>query len=174
MFFADHAGAFPTTKMSIPAMLTGVTYRNETPIKDFMANQLAERSLVTTLAKNGYEVDFTTIWGGWFQGPITSKYLLPKPFVSYEDHRRASSAQLFDVSLFRHAPDVLKSLIYNEQEWLLQRQEWFLRNVTSAARIHHASNARAFMNVFIRRMGASRGTPAYKLIPQSLNWGQLC
>ena len=32
VFFADHLGAFPTTRASMPAMLTGIAYRNEIPL----------------------------------------------------------------------------------------------------------------------------------------------
>ena len=35
IFFADHLGAFPTTRASMPAMLTGIAYRNEMPLEPF-------------------------------------------------------------------------------------------------------------------------------------------
>ena len=44
VFFSDHAGAFPTTFLSVPAMLTGAIYRNETSIENFIPTQL-ERKL---------------------------------------------------------------------------------------------------------------------------------
>ena len=155
---------FPTTNMSIPAMLTGIAYRNEIPIDDFLATQCTERSLIVALAKHGYDVDFASIIRKYFEGPITSQYRLPKPYVNYEDHRRASSARLFDVSLFRHVPDLLKRRIYNDEAWFLQRQDWFFRNFSSASRIHHSSNGLAFMRDFVQRMEVSGRPPVYKLI----------
>ena len=38
-FFRDHLGAFRTTKASMPAMLTGVAYRNELPFNEFRARR---------------------------------------------------------------------------------------------------------------------------------------
>ncbi len=163
-FFADHAGAFPTTNMSVPAMLTGVAYRNEIPIDDFLAKHYTKRSLIVALAKHGYEVDFLSIMNRYFKGPITSQYTLPKPYVNYEDYRRASSAQLFDVSLFRHVPDILKRRIYNDEAWFLQRQDWLFRNFSSANRIHHSSNGLAFMRDFVQRMAVSGRPPVYKVL----------
>ena len=164
VFFADHAGAFRTTNMSIPAMLTGIAYRNEVPIDDFLAEQYTGRSLIAALAKHGYEVDFTSIIHKYLQGPITNPYRLPKPYVNYQDHLRASLAQLFDVSLFRHAPDLLKRRIYNDEAWFLQRQDWFFQSVSVASRIHHASNGVAFMRDLVERMEVSGRPPVYKLI----------
>ena len=164
VFFADHAGAFRTTNMSIPAMFTGIAYRNETPIDDFLAKQYTERSIIVALAKHGYEVDFMSIIRKYLEGPITSQYRLPKPYVNYEDHLRASSALLFDVSLFRHVPDLLKRRIYNDEAWFLQRQNWFFRNFASANWIHHSSNGLAFMRDFVERMEVSERPPVYKVI----------
>ena len=157
VFFADHAGAFRTTSMSIPAMLTGVAYRNQTPIRGFIASHLSERSLFTVLSAHGYEVDFASITGNYFSGPIARKYFLPKPYVSHDLHRRASTAQLLDLSLFRHAPAALKKGIYNNQEWLLHRR-------TSAHRQHLSSNSRAFLEDLTRRMTVAGEEPVYKLI----------
>ncbi len=35
VYFADHLGAFPTTRASMPAMLTGEAYRNQEPFEQF-------------------------------------------------------------------------------------------------------------------------------------------
>ena len=48
-FFADHLGAFPTTRASMPAMLTGMAYRNEVPLNDFIRENIRERSIFSVL-----------------------------------------------------------------------------------------------------------------------------
>ena len=58
--------------------------------------------------------------GRFFYGPISNRFVIPMPYVSYQHHVRASTAQLVDVSLFRHVPHFLKRRIYNQQEWFLQ------------------------------------------------------
>ena len=164
VFFSDHAGAFPTTSMSIPAMLTGVAYRNESPTDQFIADEFARRSIFTELGEHGYDIDFAAIVGRYFKGPIRSRYALPRPYGSYQDHRRAATAQLFDLSLFRHAPSVLKRRVYNNQEWWLQRQDWFFEDVSIVPRVHHAMNGRAFLFDLMERMEVAQEAPVYKVI----------
>lgn len=36
VYFVDHAGAFPTTSLGMPAMLTGRVYRNGSPVPQFV------------------------------------------------------------------------------------------------------------------------------------------
>ena len=50
IFFADHLGAFPTTRASIPAMLTGIAYRNEMPLDRFIRENIGDRSISSVLA----------------------------------------------------------------------------------------------------------------------------
>ena len=57
-FFVDHAGAFPTTYLSIPAMLTGAAYRNTEPIPAFIENQFDQESLFSLLGEAGYDIDY--------------------------------------------------------------------------------------------------------------------
>ena len=63
VFFADHAGAFPTTIASIPAMLTGDTsYRNEQPLQSYFRDRFEHGSLFKSLRAAGYRVDNITTW----------------------------------------------------------------------------------------------------------------
>ena len=56
-FFRNHMGAFPTTIVSIPAMLTGSVYRNQEPMRRFIAQSFKKASLFGTLKSQGYRVD---------------------------------------------------------------------------------------------------------------------
>ena len=56
-FFRNHMGAFPTTIVSIPAMLTGSVYRNQEPMRRFIAQSFRKASLFGTLKSQGYRVD---------------------------------------------------------------------------------------------------------------------
>ena len=42
-FFRNHMGAFPTTIVSIPAMLTGSVYRNQEPLRRFIGDHSKRR-----------------------------------------------------------------------------------------------------------------------------------
>ena len=62
-FFADHLGAFPTTRASMPAMLTGMAYRNEVPLNDFIRENIRERSIFSVLDGYGYQVHAASFHG---------------------------------------------------------------------------------------------------------------
>ena len=57
VFFADHTGAFPTTMVSIPAMLTGTVYRHERPLPRYVREHFDKGSLFKALRRHGYRVD---------------------------------------------------------------------------------------------------------------------
>ena len=56
-FFKNHMGAFPTTIVSIPAMLTGSVYRNQEPMRRFIARQFRRASIFRTMRDQGFQVD---------------------------------------------------------------------------------------------------------------------
>ena len=48
-FFADHLGAFPSTSLSVPAMLTGKEFRNEQPVPEFVRQAFSETARDRTI-----------------------------------------------------------------------------------------------------------------------------
>ena len=111
-FFANHAGAFPTTIVSIPAMLTGQVYRNQEPMRRFMAQQFKRASIYGVMRSQGYQVDVVSGLQ-YDKASATNYYRLPTPYVTYEAYVKFTAWQLADLSLFRHSPHLLKPAIYN-------------------------------------------------------------
>ena len=173
VFFVDNAGAFPTTSVSMPAMLTGSLYRNEQPVEEFRQIAFEQGSMLNRLAGNGYEVDVVTMerlssakdWllperladGSLADEPVTSFYKLPKSFTSYRVHRRLIAAFLVDISLFRHLPHPFKPWVYNNQRWRL-------RGAYSPELGFSPTSVRAFLGDFGERVNVSREAPVYKLL----------
>src|SRR4029453_6687902 len=86
-FFRNHMGAFPTTIVSIPAMLTGSVYRNQEPRRRFIARSFKKASLFSPLAARGYRVD--AVSGLVYdRAAATTYYKLPTPYVTYEAYVR--------------------------------------------------------------------------------------
>jgi hypothetical protein len=163
VFFEDHAGAFPTTLVSIPAMLTGTTYRQEEPLQKYIRNHFEKGSLFRTLRANGYRVD--NITGIPFDNKgATNRYRIFRPYVGYEAYTRHAAWELADLSLFRHAPGILRPWINNDQEWRLQN--WFGSYETGEASggQHHAVNGAAVLDDFAHRMSVATDRPLYKFI----------
>lgn len=65
-YYPDMLSAFPYTKDSVPAILTGVINRNETRYVDYCANAFNQSPLFNKLAQNGYTINLysTLSWEG--------------------------------------------------------------------------------------------------------------
>jgi hypothetical protein len=163
VFFQDHAGAFPTTMVSVPAMLTGTTYRQEQPLQKYIRDHFKNGSIFATLRGQGYRVDSVTEMHFDNQS-ATNFFRVPRPYVSYEAYTRFAAWQLADLSLFRHAPHILRPRIYNNQAWRLQNA--FGENVggESSGRRHHPVNGAAVLDEFGRRLRLAIDEPLYKFI----------
>jgi hypothetical protein len=161
VFFADHAGAFPTTIASIPAMLTGDTsYRNEQPLQSYVRDRFEHGSLFKSLRAAGYRVDNITTWQ-YENSSETHFYSIRRPYMAYREYTRFAAWELADLSLFRHAPHVLREGIYNDQKWRLQQV--FGPRDTSTRR-YHSGNGAAVLDEFARRLTPAADGPLYKFI----------
>jgi hypothetical protein len=161
-FFADHAGAFPTTIVSIPTMLTGQPYRNQEPMRRFMNRVFKRGSIFNVMRSQGYQVD--AISGLIFdKASATNYYRLPTPYVTYDAYVRFTAWQLADLSLFRHSLHLLKPAIYNNQSWRLQNA-FGQDNSDTAGRRHFPVNAEAFMRDFTPRLHVAHDRPLYKYV----------
>jgi hypothetical protein len=173
-YFADHAGSFPTTSFSMPAMLAGREYRNDIPAPDFVRDAFKQASIFRSVAEAGFDVDATTIvptdsfeqwmgpeaapnWGG-------ARFRIRKPYVSRSDYREVSARQLLELSLFRHVPHAAKTRSV-ERPGVFYRPIWMDRTESPAQiRRHEASNSAAFLEQFVGLMSVGRNRPVYKLL----------
>jgi hypothetical protein len=173
-YFADHAGSFPTTSFSMPAMLTGLEYRNEKPAPDFIREAFKQSSVFEEVSKAGYDVDAASIvpvdafeqWLGPDSEPNWkgARFQIRKPYVSRRDYREVTARQLLELSLFRHVPHAGK-VLGTEQPARFYRPIWMDRTETPAqVRRHEASNSAAFLERFIDSMTSGRDRPVYKLL----------
>ena len=160
-FFSNHMGAFPTTIVSIPAMLTGATYRNQEPMRRFIAKEFKRATIFRAMRDQGYQVDAMS--GLMYDKPSTTNYYrLPTPYVTYDSYVRFAGWQLADLALFRHSPHVLKPWIYNDQSWRLQTT--FGQSIDTAGRRFMPVNGQAFLADFTLRMRVGHERPTYKYL----------
>ena len=174
-FFADHLAAFPSTSLSMPAMLTGQEFRNEQPVPEFVRRAFSERSILRSLSDAGYVIDATSIiprpwFNAWFgpkDSPVnrdSARFTIRKPFVSRQDYREFTGRQLLELSVSRHVPHVAKVTLAEERSWFDRLLPFNRSQVEASNRQHEASNSAAFFRQFIERMHLGRGRPAYKLL----------
>jgi len=133
-YFRNTTGGFPSTYAAIPFLLTAQSYTNSQPIQAFMADAyLSASSIPSQLLKLGWEVDLF---------PVVSKSVFFDPVVFSNIRARRSKdgktglAHLFDITLFRCLPHILKRAIYNDDNWFLTR--WKQRDDKAA--LHYDDN----------------------------------
>jgi hypothetical protein len=160
-FFKETTGSFPTTYMSVPAILSGQNYKNDIPMEEFVKRILNGKTIWNVMYDNGYEVDLVyPNETKYFQGRFSTAYCLPTPYkVSKHHYARSKSALILDLVLFRYFPHFIKKVVYNNQSWLIQRlvsHENYLQFIP-------LSN-KAFLEDLIANMSANRKKPVYKYV----------
>jgi len=163
VFFRDHVGAFPTTMVSIPAMLTGTAYRNEQPLPDYIRDHFDKGSLFSTLRSHGVRVDNITEMR-FDSKSATNFFRMPRPYVSYDAYTRFAAWQLADLSVFRHAPHILRPSIYNDQNWRLQAVFGEDQRSKASGRGYHPVNGAAVLDQFAQRLTPAVDGPMYKFM----------
>ena len=160
--FADHLGAFPTTKASMPAMLSGVAYRNEMPLDVFLERR-AQPTVFQALGQHGFHrralssYSFDLTREGRAVADTAIQYNIPSPYSTSRDYLDVTAAQLLDVSLFRHVPHGVKAGIYRDQQWLFQPWLAARRAVVAERSFSDA----AFLLEFARRVTLGGDDPVY-------------
>ena len=170
IYFADHLGAFPTTRASMPAMLTGEAYRNQEPF-DAVPRPHSRAA-----------VDCHRALRAWLRGAFdhvppartsvnrarlaqpAATYTIPTPYGSYEDYVRFTALQLFDFAAFRHVPQALKGFVYNDDAWLWQRGLSAKTLDSQRSRMVRPSNHAAFLTEMADRLTVGVDGPVYQFI----------
>ncbi len=164
-FFPDHLSAFRYTKGAMPAMLSGVAFRNEMPFAEFLAHH---PSIFHALGQHGYRLRSLTSQGQDHPNlslpgaDATIRYDIPSPYGSYRDYADVVAAQLLDLSLFRHAPHALKPDIYRDQQWLIQ--QWIASRRGPEATAERPFGDAMFLREFATRVTVGDDAPVYTLL----------
>lgn len=165
VYFSNHLGAFPTTRGSMPAMLTARAYRNEELFAPFQLKAIDQDGIFGRMVRHGYQVRSVTFHHSEHpparlteHGAV--RYTIPTPYESYAGYVESASIQLIDLSLFRHVPHRLKARVYNDDKWLLQSRYGDFE----AARRTRPSNHALFLQELIDNFTATESRPVYAFI----------
>lgn len=163
VFFKNNLGVFPLTHMSVPAILSGLVYRNHMPRNEFLDLAIGGHSILNVAYDAGYEVDLAVPTGLTYmytKSRHTNAYGVPaNHHVTAADYATFDSAKLIDLTLFRLSPHFVKEYIYNDQLWFVQS---LLSNSSTMGLRFFSHNA--FLREFQDNMSANRKAPVYKLI----------
>ena len=118
VFYKDTLGVAPTTMLSLPAIHSGVTYESGA-IQTYFTTAVTGRSFLTLFTKAGYEASLVNPLMGVCPPRLAACVGVAEVLPAASAQRRATSSlrmesiRLLDLSIFRVAPFVLKSWVYN-------------------------------------------------------------
>lgn len=180
-FFKETTGSFPTTIMSIPAILSGQTYNNDLPIIDFIRSINEGKTIFNVLYDNRYDVDIAVPYNFLKGGKHTNFYVIPVPYgVTKQQHEISNSDLMLNLVLFRYVPHFLKNTDFHSQSWV----SFFYRNklnktepLTKQSQGQDTEEQymtkqffaqffahKAFLQDIINHMSVKRSLPIYKFI----------
>ena len=118
-FYPDTAAAYPTTIVSVPAILGGKLYGNDESIADYLSNSFAESALMQLLQANHMPA-FVHSSGMYcrYLGQVNCSDMgdmLPSQRAADQEY-----GELLDIALFKMTPEILKPLLYNNGNWTLR------------------------------------------------------
>lgn len=163
--FQNTLGSFPTTVMSIPAIVSTKVYSNSIPIKDFLDNVYPKTTIANCLKDNGFTVDIAVPTGlDWHKtGRWSHFFSIPVPYgVTGAERRRDASRFVRQISLFRASPGFMKRFISSGKIASKpsannpnERMQW--------EALRHFSN-RDFLQDLTKKMTVTNVAPTYKFV----------
>ena len=158
-FFSETTAVYPSTYMSVPALLSGQIYKNDIPIPEFLDRVMRGPNILNALNDSGYQVDLAL--SEYYRRRIRhySHYTIPIPYgVTPREHKRTNAALMMDLVLFRSAPHALKRFIYNDHSWLLDGRVAGKARERSNVHFSH----QAFLDDIRDRLVVNKSRPVYK------------
>ena len=119
-FYSNVAGIYPTTIVSVPAILGGELYRNKQPVRDYLAEAFSNSSLLNLLKDREIEtfIHSSGMYCSHLPGVACSDMgdMLPS-----EKAAAAEYGEILDIAMFAMLPDLLKPLLYQQGNWTFRR-----------------------------------------------------
>jgi len=117
-FYPDTSSVFAKTYPTIPLLLTGRTYSKQQPFQEFLS-QSYKNSLLTSLVANGWSVGLYP----HIKATVSADDSIMSNYVRLVgwDEKVDNYLLALDLSLFRAAPHFLKSLVYKDGDFILQK-----------------------------------------------------
>ena len=160
-FFEEAMGVFPTTRMSVPAMMSGKVYENDVPMSDFITDMSMGQTISNALFDARYDVHIVPD-NNWYyrKGRYSAYYHIRVPYDdSANRHELSTAAKILDLVGFRVAPHFLKSVVFADGKWRIRR----MFEQSPGSNIPSMSN-RSFLRDFIDTCTVDRKRRTFKYI----------
>jgi len=161
-YFPDTLSSYSATDFSIPSFLSGKEYLNDTVQQNFLKKSFGENEFLRILK----QYKFTT---EMYSDMLPSMYLYANKFVDNIKEKKYTIfnpsmikevSYLYDITLFKSTPSLLKKYIYNNQKWRLSNLNINLSNKKKSLDGHYEMVR--FINEFQRSIFPNDNHPAFK------------
>lgn len=160
-FFRENMSVFPYTQFSVPTYLAAKVYQNKQQKEEFIDSKLSAETIAATAKDEGYRVELA-VNGPYFtqrHAVLPHDSIMDIDEVALGDSLLRDLTLVWDMSLFRSMPQLLKPLIYNDQKWLLSRLA-----VDDVREGYSYFRHTDFLNELSASMRAKDSAPVYKLV----------
>ncbi|MDC6477178.1 sulfatase-like hydrolase/transferase [Methylophilaceae bacterium] len=149
--YTNTSGVYPTTLLSIPAILNGSIYQEGENLEDFYQDSFDKSLLFKTLIDENFDYKVHT-------HSAACKVLAENVCSQYNSMGESSLSlshqynKLLNFSIFKLVPDILKANVYNNDNWLISQMrdktvkefDYFVKNLNSN---NNSSTFRMFHNI---------------------------
>ena len=116
LYYDNTAAIFPTTIMSVPAMVSGTPYQDGAFVDDFFRESFQNSQMLNLLEEKNYDIKLHTLnfYCKYFsEGECSTAGHLG---VGYKNAKR-DYIQTLNMGTFLAVPDIIKSAIYRDGNW---------------------------------------------------------
>lgn len=122
VFYPNTVGGYPTTEAALPLILTGKSYKNETPVKEWIQSNNKVKNIVDYYADKDYGAGLISmvapmVFNGINTNPTPIEQFLNKKWVGLS----SKSLFILDGGLFRALPTTIKPAFYDGDNWFFSR-----------------------------------------------------
>lgn len=110
-FYPDTLGAYVSTRLTVPLLLTGLFYTNQMPLNQFLSEKHANHSLVEAFKNQGYDIGVYPYWPNTYQYELGLMSTDDDDTLEIRDY--TALRQLATLGLFRIVPHVLKNAVFD-------------------------------------------------------------
>ncbi|MFA6216634.1 MAG: sulfatase-like hydrolase/transferase [Candidatus Omnitrophota bacterium] len=119
VYFRNALAPFQCTYPAITTIMTGRYYDNTVEIQKFIKDEFTRHSLPAHLRDHGFDIELYPYFNHY------SIYCDPALASNLEAVKKAVGihhiAYMYDIALFRSSPQLLKKILYHDQQWFLRR-----------------------------------------------------
>lgn len=124
VFYTDNTALFPSTAPSVPSVFRGKAHNLMTGyVPENVASQMDVDAYPVHLSNAGFRLDYASIAPLYCPGNYSSclnvsfNDLRSRSYTSEEQQEKIGLALLFDLTLFRQVPLIIKKWIFNDGNW---------------------------------------------------------